>query len=601
MAAHDLPVALSAWIRAADEAVAVLAPAEALAHYDQALQLLPAVPPAARPAGLDAVDLTMRAATAAGAAGEQHRAVALATAAVALATAGDDRATEAAARARLAQLLYEADRHAEAQEQVVAVRELVGEGGPSPLRVWAAAIEARIPPVRNDLELTRRLLEPALEEARALGLAAAEADMLITLAIREGESGVVEDAATRLSQARRLALAAGDPAVALRAVFNLGINRIDSGDLAGARSKLEHGLAEAERAGLALTVYGIESLQLLLHTLVLAGEWDEALAIHARGCARAPALQRDQLAAPLLRVHVARDPLAALEATARLLPLAEAEPWSSHTVLAARADAMRWVGDHEGALDVVRHCMRLKAEDGDPWDLGQLVVLGIGVGALADGAAAAAVREDVPTLDRLRAEGAELLAHARAVAKRGEPRLGELGPEGRAWLARAEAEFARLEGRDAPERWEQAVQAFEFGQRYEVARSRRYLAEALVARGDRDGAARQALLARETASSLQARPLREAVDALARRARLDLGGGPVTASVLTPREQEVMRLVAQGLTNRQIGRQLYISEKTASVHVSNVLAKLGAGSRTEAVAIAHRRGLLADLPTQGRG
>jgi DNA-binding NarL/FixJ family response regulator len=84
------------------------------------------------------------------------------------------------------------------------------------------------------------------------------------------------------------------------------------------------------------------------------------------------------------------------------------------------------------------------------------------------------------------------------------------------------------------------------------------------------------------------------VDALARRARLDLGSGPAAASVLTPREQEVMRLVAQGLTNRQIGRRLFISEKTASVHVSNVLAKLGAGGRTEAVAIAHRRGLLAD-------
>jgi DNA-binding NarL/FixJ family response regulator len=55
-----------------------------------------------------------------------------------------------------------------------------------------------------------------------------------------------------------------------------------------------------------------------------------------------------------------------------------------------------------------------------------------------------------------------------------------------------------------------------------------------------------------------------------------------------------MRLVAQGLTNRQIGRRLFISEKTASVHVSNVLAKLGAGGRTEAVAIAHRRGLLTE-------
>jgi DNA-binding NarL/FixJ family response regulator len=64
------------------------------------------------------------------------------------------------------------------------------------------------------------------------------------------------------------------------------------------------------------------------------------------------------------------------------------------------------------------------------------------------------------------------------------------------------------------------------------------------------------------------------------------------AAVLTPRETEVLGLLAQGHTNRQIGAELYISEKTASVHVSNILAKLRAGGRTEAVAIAAQRGLL---------
>ncbi|MCZ2803985.1 response regulator transcription factor [Modestobacter sp. VKM Ac-2983] len=63
-------------------------------------------------------------------------------------------------------------------------------------------------------------------------------------------------------------------------------------------------------------------------------------------------------------------------------------------------------------------------------------------------------------------------------------------------------------------------------------------------------------------------------------------------TVLTPRETEVLALVAQGRTNRQIGAELFISEKTASVHVSNILAKLGASGRTEAVALAAARGLL---------
>ena len=65
---------------------------------------------------------------------------------------------------------------------------------------------------------------------------------------------------------------------------------------------------------------------------------------------------------------------------------------------------------------------------------------------------------------------------------------------------------------------------------------------------------------------------------------------------LTPREHEVLTLVAEGRSNREIGGQLFISAKTVSVHVSNILAKLGAAGRTEAVAIARRRGLLSDSP-----
>ena len=94
---------------------------------------------------------------------------------------------------------------------------------------------------------------------------------------------------------------------------------------------------------------------------------------------------------------------------------------------------------------------------------------------------------------------------------------------------------------------------------------------------------------------LGAVPLRTAVEALARRGRLEFAGLPravEVGAVLTPRETEVLALMAQGRTNRQIGAELFISEKTASVHVSNILAKLSAGGRTEAVAIAAARGLL---------
>jgi len=141
--------------------------------------------------------------------------------------------------------------------------------------------------------------------------------------------------------------------------------------------------------------------------------------------------------------------------------------------------------------------------------------------------------------------------------------------------------------------WREVLALFGYGARFRLAEARFRLAEALLTAGERTGAGDLARAARAEADALGARPLRDAVDALATRRRLDLGGGPAgPGTVLTPREAQVIALVAQGLTNRQVGERLYISEKTASVHVSNVLAKLGAAKRAEAVAIAHRRGLL---------
>jgi DNA-binding CsgD family transcriptional regulator len=156
---------------------------------------------------------------------------------------------------------------------------------------------------------------------------------------------------------------------------------------------------------------------------------------------------------------------------------------------------------------------------------------------------------------------------------------------------------SRLDGPGDAAAWRAAVEAFGYGAVYEQARCRWRLAGALLAADDRADAAAELRAAHEVAVRLRAAPLREAVEGLARRGRLDvaLPGAPRAAApdaVLTPREREVLALLAQGRTNRQIGAALYISEKTASVHVSNILAKLAAGGRTEAVAIAAQRGLL---------
>jgi DNA-binding NarL/FixJ family response regulator len=193
------------------------------------------------------------------------------------------------------------------------------------------------------------------------------------------------------------------------------------------------------------------------------------------------------------------------------------------------------------------------------------------------------------------AKGRTLIEHARTTAEKGRPRSGTLGPEGQAWLARGEAEWSRLSGPSDPDAWRRALELFGYGYPYEEARSRWRLAEALLAADQRDEAAEQVALAHRTAVALGAGPLREAVEALARRGRLDAGLPTAVrseATLLTAREKDVLALLARGQTNRQIGRTLFISEKTASVHVSNILGKLHASGRTEAVAIAHRRGLV---------
>jgi DNA-binding NarL/FixJ family response regulator len=206
---------------------------------------------------------------------------------------------------------------------------------------------------------------------------------------------------------------------------------------------------------------------------------------------------------------------------------------------------------------------------------------------------------DAAGADAEAAAGAALLAVAREGASYPARPKGVLGPEGRGWLARCEAEYARLTGENSPAAWERVLAEFGPGYVYETARTRWRLAEALVEAGRRDEAAAVWRAARATASRLRAAPLAAALDDLARRARLDPGDGHRSAhgngsgsrsplAALTDREREVLSLLARGMSNREIGSELFITPKTASVHVSNILAKLGAASRTEAAAIAHR-------------
>jgi DNA-binding CsgD family transcriptional regulator len=229
--------------------------------------------------------------------------------------------------------------------------------------------------------------------------------------------------------------------------------------------------------------------------------------------------------------------------------------------------------------------------------------------------------DDVMRIARVAAAGSRIEAdraqRARDLSEKGElreamtrcklhvARLEAAADEGgqveRAYLAEGKAELARARGRGARE-WAKAVTAWEQVDRpYPVATSRWREAEAHVTAGDRAAAVPEARAALETADELGSEWLAAEVRALAERGRLNLGvdesSNGATAAVvedpfgLTPRERQVLALVAQGATNRQIGAALFMAEKTASVHVSRILAKLGVQGRTQAAAIAHRQHL----------
>ncbi|MFF7724044.1 AAA family ATPase [Streptomyces luteogriseus] len=217
---------------------------------------------------------------------------------------------------------------------------------------------------------------------------------------------------------------------------------------------------------------------------------------------------------------------------------------------------------------------------------------------------AATAEADARALPAARDGREQVLDGIRSTAKR-------LTTHAPVWLAHerwVRAELHRAEGRSTPETWSEVVTAFEpLGRPYDLARVRYRLAESLL-RGagedERERAAELLRLAHTVARHLGARPLADAATALGRRARLPLTpatepgpapADPAEALGLTSRERDVLRLVAAGHTNRRIAQELFISPKTASVHVSNILGKLGVSGRGEAAAVAHRLGL---FPTE---
>ncbi|MFJ4580064.1 helix-turn-helix transcriptional regulator [Streptomyces echinatus] len=594
---HDLPEALAACLEAADHARRLGAPAEELRHLEAALDLWASVPASARPSGQeqDRITLTLRASAAAAHAGEFHRAVSLTRAA--LAGVGEDADDELAARVRytLAGNLLIVDSLAAAFRYSSEALALIPADPPSRTWVWAAATHAVAARQVGEEAVALRVGRQALRAAEELGMTAARADLLISLANAEGGGRRSREGRERLRQARDLAHTAGNAPVELRALFGLAMGAFEAGDLAECLPVLADGLDRARRAGLSSSAYPREMRFLQLVVLYTLGRWDECVRMAAEAISGLPAAGGARVAGPALYVALARGDESVPDRARALLegPF----DWMGSLVagIVLTDDAVRR-GDVAGAMERMREAVEALG-DGTARRPGVAVRLAaLCLTAVADRAVEARRTGDAEGDPARWAEiAAELVELARDTA--GQDADGRVqGPEGQAWLARAEAEFATVVSGPDPAAWEKAVAAFAAGDVYEQARCRLRWAWALLAVERRAEAAEQVRLARETAAGLGAVALLERIDRLTRRSRLGSGADGADAVPLTARERDVLGLLARGRSNRQIGEELFITGKTASVHVSNILAKLGVASRTEAVAVAHRRGLITPEP-----
>jgi len=619
MESHDLPGALAASVLAAREADEIGAPAEMLAHTERALQLWCAVDDAEGVSGVDELALTRWAARAAAASGEPDRAIAHSRSAIELVDRRGDALQSADVRRKYAHYLFTLDGHEQrAYDTSREAWRLVADREPSATKAWTQASLARSSAALGHFDEAGELAEAAMETARAVPGAgpqtAAEADALVTRTVCvDRRRGSLDRTLELLSEAVDLAAKAEARDVELRARFQRATSLMDEGHLSDALAEVDAAVERAASMGLTWSAYGLELRVRQVIIRFMTGDWDGAAAAAELAGASVSGTVITRVSAAGLLVLVGRGRFdVADRRLERLGQRWRVDQQVMTLVGTCGAELECWRGRPARAAEYVEQALD-RLRQNAPWHLVALSLCALGVAAYADIAVAARQADDDATARRAVAAGEAIAEHARQTLERGRPDSREVGPEGRAWVARVQAETARLRGRRDARVWRAVVDAFGYGEGYRQAYARWRLAETLLsAPGEQDGeqdreqdrqqvaedreqAAAELRAAARTAEALGAAPLRQAVEGLARRARIGLAaaGPEPAAGPLTPRESAVLSLVAAGRTNRQIGAELFISEKTVSVHLSRAMAKLGAGSRTEAVSVAYARGLLA--------
>jgi DNA-binding CsgD family transcriptional regulator len=593
--AHDVPTAVRASVEAGDDAMAVGGPDDAARHYEVALELLGN--PALRGDALrelDAVSLTVRAGDALIASGDPHRAMELVSDQLSC-LAPDATAERVRLQVALANAAYMADSDVDALALTTEALGLVGTE-PTALRAKLLSLHAQVNASRQRVDEATRWAEEAVALGREIGLPRVVLEATTTLARLEERAGDPESSRRALERIVAQARADGDLAAELRSLHHLGALYFERGALDEAAEAYAVARQRAAEVGRPWAPYALDARVMGAFTAYVAGHWDEALRICDVTGESPPGVAEAVLVAMGLAVASGRGEKAALETASRVRAWWDRDGFIAILGGAAAIDLHGDAGDveamlrvHDEVVDAVRQRWQVKRFMAQV-RLGALVLghLAHHVPALAAAEREALVRRG----DDIRAAGLDAV-------ERSESRAHEIGPEGRAWLARLEAEHLRLRwlsGVDTPAEddlvaaWERAVEGFAaFGHVFEIARSRARLSAVLRALGRTTEAREHGDAAREVAHRLGAEPL---LAELREAGSVPQRGETRSGGALTPRELEILRLVAQGRSNGEIARQLYISAKTVSVHVSNILAKLGASGRTEAAALARSRGLL---------
>jgi DNA-binding CsgD family transcriptional regulator len=382
----------------------------------------------------------------------------------------------------------------------------------------------------------------------------------------------------------------------LRGLYNLANLHYGQGRLTQAVELFQQAVARSRAIRQPWAQYGLEAAMIGAIVAHVSGEWSVAEDLIDTLGQRPPEQAEAMFTAMALELAAGRGELDALGTLPHLKSWWTRDGLVAITSGAAAIELLGQRGDVEAAIaahdDVVASVAQMWLGESFHARI-RLAALLIGHLATASATATAGERE------RYVGRGDELAEFA----VKAQAGMRHTGPEGLAWSSRVAAEHARLHwlaNVDPPaekklvEAWRGAVSAFEaFGHRYETARSQARLAAVLLAVGTTDEARELVAHARETALALGARPLLDELRALSGDDRQsERAGRGREAETLTPRERDVLTLVATGRSNREIAQQLFISAKTVSVHISNVLAKLDASSRTEAVAVARRRSLI---------